>query len=58
MDAFENGEAVAELRVLGGELVQTQLLLRVNETKAKKAGNLLRAKEPGRFAEGRRSGAR
>ena len=35
MDAFQNGEAVAELGVLGGELVQTELLLRVKETNKK-----------------------
>lgn len=36
MDALENGETVAELRVLRGELVQTELLLRVKRRQKKR----------------------
>lgn len=36
LDALQNGEAVAELGVLGGELVQTELLLGVKRNKQKR----------------------
>ena len=35
MDALQNGQAVAQLRVLRGELVETKLLLRVRNAKKK-----------------------
>ena len=52
LHALQDRQAVAELRVLGGELVQTELLLRVSgeraETTSRERANALRWREDSR----------